>query len=440
MHGRPMTSSPLVPKLEVNYVDLQLLLANLLAKKWLILGMGLMTVCLATVYSLVKPTKYQATVLLQIHHKQENSLGSMNEALQQATTAAEEPISMQMALIRSKFILGPVIKALGLDIQILPQKKFFFGLFKQPENELQISELQVPPRFLKKPLLLLVDQPDHYRLYAAKKLVLEGNSGELIAANNLFALKIAKLSAPPGARFILRKLPESEVINQLRSHLIISDLSGTEGSSLNKVGILQLLLSGTNAQKTIDIINKIALITELKDRERKSLEAKKTLEFLYQQLPIIQASLKEAEEKLNSYRSTSGKIDIKLQTQYLFTHLSEVDKQLELIRFKKIDMAQQYTAHHPFLITLNQKQIELQKQHDAIIEQIKNLPATDQIAANLSRDVDVKNNLYMALLHKIHEQQVITAGIVSDIGILALATFRISPCRLNFLLLALPLF
>lgn len=416
------------------YLDLRILWQNLLEKRIFIIGCGLLTLSLAMAYSLVKPTQYQATVLLQVHHKQESSLGSINDSNQPSATdsLAQEPVSVQIALIRSKFILSPVIQALGLDIKVTPEKKHFFNLFPPLKNALQISELQVPAKYLNKRLILLIDRPNHFRLYGPrKKFLLEAEAGQGLASADLFSIKVDKAIAEPGSRFSLIKLPESKQINQIRSRLLITDLSGSSEGSSDKVSILQLMLTGINPEEVIQIINKIALVTQQKDTERKSLEAKKTLEFLYQQLPIILASLKEAEAKLNLYRSNSGKIDIKLQTQYLFTHLSDIDKQLGSIRLKKMDMSQQFTSHHPFIISLNQKYKELEKQRKVILNQIKKLPATDQVATNLARDVTVKNNLYLHLLSKIHEQQVITAGIVSDIGILSLATFPDIPLPLK---------
>lgn len=417
-------------KFESNYVDLRMLLHSLLEKKWLILGISIFTFILAMVYVLLKPTKYQATVLLQVYHKHDSSLGAITDTNQPSSSdkLTDEPISVQIALIRSKFILGPVIKSLGLDILVKPYQKSSLNFFSHSNNGIQISELEVPVKYLNKRLYLKVDKTNHYRLYAPnQKLLLEGNVGQLVTSKNLFSIKVDNINAANSSEFLVIKRPESEIINQVHSHLLITDLSGSVDNQTNKVGILQLSLIGDNPDKTMQMINKIALITQLKDTERKSLEAKKTLEFLYQQLPIIEDSLKTAEAKLNEYRSTSGKIDIKLQTQYLLTHLSDIDKQLESIRLKKMDLSQKFTIYHPFIITLNQKHKELNKQRDEILDQIKKLPAADQVAASLTRDVNVKNNLYMILLNKIHEQQVITAGIVSDVRILSLATFPDMP-------------
>lgn len=333
-----MTKLPQSETIAVDYVNLSMHWQEIRQKKWLIVMISIVMCLLCLSYALLKSKTYQASVLLQIHHNQESSLGSIAHSGQETdkVNLMVEPTAVQIALIRSKFILGPVVQSLHLDIQ--------------------------------------------------------------------------------------KKLPEWQVINQIRSHLTITDLAGMTENSSDKPGILQLTLTGDNARDIIQLINRIALTTQIKDRERKSMEATKTLEFLYQQLPIIQNSLKDAEIRLNRYRVKSGRADTASQTRYLFSHLSDLDKQLEAMRTKKIELAEQYTSLHPYRIALENARRELEKQRAEVFSEINVLTATDQVSVNLTRDIAVKKNLYMLLLNKIHEQQVITAGVVSDIGILALAT------------------
>jgi tyrosine-protein kinase Etk/Wzc len=417
-------------KQDYHAIDLRFFLHTLIEKKWFIISMSLVIFVFAMTYITFKPKQYQATVLLQIYHKQQNSFGSIADSNKQTTMAGsmEEPISFQIALIRSKFILQSVIKSLGLDIQYSQRKESIFDLFKKNQNILQMSEFEVPAKYLNKKLNLIIDNHNHYRLRNSKKeLLLEGNVEQLLSNKNGFSIKIDSINARVGSQFYIKKLYESEVINQIRSHLTITDLSVSGESTPKMAALLQLSFTGGNPDQIIKIINQIAMITQKKDMERKSLESKKTLEFLYHQLPIIQTSLKEAESKLNLYRANNGKIDIKLQTQYLLNHLREIDKELEMTQLKKMDMSQLYTSYHPFIIALDQKYKALTKRRYDILTQIKKLPSEDQVAANLARDVNVKNNLYILLLNKIHEQEVINAGIVSDIRILSFATFPDMP-------------
>lgn len=407
-----------------DYVDLHSHYQTLLNKKWFILSISILTCLLCLVYTAIQPKQYQASVLLQIHPNQRSSLGTISSANPSIykDNLSEEPISMHIALIRSKFILAPLIQSLNLDVKITPDYPLFFLKKRMPKNPFHISEFTVPWNYLNQRLYIHFDKINHYQLYTAhKKLILSGKDNEWVKNANGFSIKLDQIQALPDSQFVIVKLPEWEVMNHIRSRLQIIDLAGSSENSLNSPDILQLSFSGANAKNVVRLINQIALITQTKDRERKSLEAKKTLEFLYKQLPIIRNSLKNAETKLNQYRFIHGNLDPALQTHYLFTHLSDIDKQLEMIQIKKIALEKEYTMAHPDLIALNKTDNELQKQREEILTQIKTLTKTDEISINLVREVDVNKNLYMQLLNKIHAQQIVTAGIVSDIGILSLA-------------------
>ena len=58
---------------------------------------------------------------------------------------------------------------------------------------------------------------------------------------------------------------------------------------------------------------------------------------------------------------------------------------------------------------------------------MKKLPAEDQVALSLARDVRVKGELYLLLSKKMQELQVVAAGTVSDIRILSLAKLPDEP-------------
>ena len=337
-----MTGTSLPP------LELHDLLRSLAEKKRRIVVISLVTLVIALSLALWRPTQYSASVLLQVHHTQENSLGSVT-GTGDPDNLINEPVSLQMSLIRSRFILGPVIQSLGLSTA--------------HDKKIRIRSLS-PAR-----------------------------------------------------------LPESELVEKLRARLIVKDMTGLSENFPNKPTVLQLSLTGSDPKEIVQLVNTIAKMTQRKDAERKTIAAKKTLDFLNHQLRVVQAELKQSEASLNQYRLASSRIDTKLQTQHLLSRLSDIDQKLEASRLKQLDLSQQYTALHPFVIAVNQQQAALQKQREALFVQIRKMTEADEVADDLAREVTAKNNLYMTLLNRIHTQQVVAAGIVSDVGILSLATY-----------------
>ncbi len=104
-----------------------------------------------------------------------------------------------------------------------------------------------------------------------------------------------------------------------------------------------------------------------------------------------------------------------------------MDKRIEELRINKIDMLQRYTTRHPALQALNLQIQGLKTERDELTIRVKNLPASDQIIVNLLRDVEVKKTLYLILLNKIQELQVVKAGTVSNITILSYAALPDGP-------------
>lgn len=311
---------------EKDYLDLSLLIQLIKKQRVKILIGGLLFVMIGMIYALTLPKQYQARVLIKLENKQVNSFGKTNNIL-------DDPIPVQIALLRSDFILQPVIQSLNLAKQ----------------------------------------------------------------ANEFIVLK------------------------KLRSKLSVTDLSSSADNMANKVAILQLAYTAKNPNLAMTVVNKIAEIAQQQNIKLKTAAAEKTLTFLMHQLPLIQKSLQAAEAKLNQYRAKNGRINIKLQTQNLLSHISHIDEQMEKIQLRKTNLLQQYTVFHPFVIALNQEQKALMKQRQTLVQQLKTLPAADQKDVNLTRDVQIKNNLYMILLNQIHQYQVMRAGINSDLQIIYLA-------------------
>lgn len=409
-----------------NYVDLRSLFNILILKKNLILTISVMVFLFSFTYALIKPINYQAKVILKVQHKQLINLGRSSNAMNQPynTHLQDEPVSVQVALLRSEYVLIPVVKSLGLDIHVSPRDQSSFTFFKsEPNQNISISELELSKKVDSKPLLLTIDTPTTYHISDNNgRVLIRGRTDERISDNKDITVKIDHIQSPNGSQFYLKKIPTAGLVNQLRSALTINDLSNSSDNNTNKVAILQLSLVGDDAKKIADTLQRIATTIQEKNILLKSVEADKALTFLKKQLPIVKNSLKQAEAKLHQYRSNNGNIDIKLQTQYLLTHISDIEKQLEKIRLEKINMLQKYTRYHPFVISLTEEHNELENQRKELISKLNKLPASDQEAASLSRDVDVKNSLYMLLLSQIHQLEVVREGIISDIEILSSVT------------------
>lgn len=406
-----------------NEFDLRGLLYDLLNHKRIIITFAAIAVLIGSIYAVLKVPQFQSDIILKVEGKRDSGFGFISSKFSQGSDV-DESASVQSALIRSRYILDPVIVKLGLDINAFPYRLPIIGRFFENKNTISVSKLEVPSNYLNKDMKIIYDKPNHFSLYNSdEKLLLQGDVNKLVTnSKNGVGIFIDKIDASIGSRFEVIKYSHPAIIHRLIPQLKISDLGYIVNNTNQKTGILQLSMIGSNPVSLVKMLNTVAQVTQEKDVERKSLEASKTLEFLKQQLPIVKSALADAETKLNQHRALSGRIDIKLQTQSLLSQLSNIDKQIETVRINRLEMTGQYTSEHPFMIALAQKAKVLEEERLQLEDQLKTLPASDQVAINLMRDVKVKNDLYLILLNKIQELEVTKAGTISDVRILSLAT------------------
>jgi tyrosine-protein kinase Etk/Wzc len=412
------SSTPYSKSPEHHFLDLRTIVKLIIQKKNIVILMSILFFVVAMLIVSLRPTYYQSKILLKIQNTELSALSNNTNKLDSPNFInLQEPVSVQIALLESDFILKSVIDALKLDIILIPHNKFFI----KNTNELVINSLNVDSKWLNKKLELVIVNNKSYQLYSSgHTLLLEGKTGQTITDQyHTLAINIETIHALPGSHFTLIKSPDYPIINQIKSHFNVSYLNKPGDNNNDSVAILQLSLTGKNPQSILDMLNKMAFIIQDKNVTSKYRQADKVLSFLEQELPILQRSLQTAEQKLNEYRAANGRINVELQTDYLLNHLSNLDKQLENIRIRKTNLLQQYTLYHPAIISLNDEVHELEKQRQALLIQLKKLPASNQEDVNLMRDVKIKNDLYIQLLNQIHQLQVDKAGIVSDIQILS---------------------
>jgi tyrosine-protein kinase Etk/Wzc len=419
-------------------IDLSALIAQVRENKWLVVIVTLVFMTLGLLYAWRQAPLFQSSVLLQISNKQDTVSGLLGGTMSGLVGGrggfSDNPESRLMALIKSKYILAPVVHSLGLDIDEQESLGWFRKyLMAQKASHLQIASLEVPFLLRNEPLKLTIDKTNNFKLYSPDgALLLEGAAGSLVrSSDKSVSLKLDAPNLSHTATYWVTKHSAANVIQQLQPKLNIKDLGGRDST-----GVLDVSLIGTNPEKVIQILNQIAKTAQENDAKRKSLEASKTLSFLYQQLPLTKLSLEKSEAELNAYRAKSGKIDIKIQSQALLMQLSELEKQLGTLRLNKVDMLQRFTNEHPTMVAFNLQVNALEAQISQLEHQLKTLPASDQQAVSLMRDVEVKNTLYLLLLNKIQELRVIKAGTVSDVSILSKAAMPDAPLASKSALIA----
>ena len=196
-----------------------------------------------------------------------------------------------------------------------------------------------------------------------------------------------------------------------------------------KTGMLSISLQGDDRNQVREIIENIARTYVMKNIERNSAEAEKSLQFLQSHLPGVRSSLEESEQKLNTYRQKNESVDLNLEAKAALDTMVALETQLNQLTFKESDISQQFTKSHPAYIALMEKKQTLLKQKEHINQQIQKLPKVQQEVLRLTRDVQVGQEIYVQLLNKVQELNILKAGTVGNVRIIDDAAVQIDPVK-----------
>jgi tyrosine-protein kinase Etk/Wzc len=104
----------------------------------------------------------------------------------------------------------------------------------------------------------------------------------------------------------------------------------------------------------------------------------------------------------------------------------EIEKVASQLQMQKADLAQRFMDSHPFVAAVKKKLAEVEAERAALNARIKTLPESELNSVRLLRDVKVSNELYVLLLNKAQELQVVKSGTIGNVRVLDRA---LSPLR-----------
>ncbi|HBQ8586896.1 TPA: polysaccharide biosynthesis tyrosine autokinase, partial [Klebsiella pneumoniae] len=122
-------------------------------------------------------------------------------------------------------------------------------------------------------------------------------------------------------------------------------------------------------------------------------------------------------------------VDLNLEAKAALDTMVALETQLNELTFKESDIAQQFTKSHPAYISLLEKRGTLLKEKERINQQVQKLPKVQQDVLRLTRDVQVGQEIYLQLLNKVQELNILKAGTVGNVRIIDHAAVKIQPVK-----------
>lgn len=411
-------------------IDLRDLLGTLIDNKWLVAVVTGVCFVISVAYAVLATPIYQADAVVQVEQKVPDLPGL--SAITQTLGASSSEATTEIALITSRSVIGKAAQELGLEVEVAPKRfpviggyfarRYLASLadgvapprmgmngYDWGGSQLDVFQLKVPARFEEVPLTLVAGENGTYTLWDDGDQILVGRVGET-ASGHGFDLLVRELKANPGTRFIVTHHRDLAVVSQLQI-----DVQATEQGKDS--GIIQLTYNSANPDKAAALLDHISRAYVQQNVERNSAEAANSLKFVREQLPRVRQDLEKAQGALNAFQTKARSVDITLQTKGLLDQEVALETSIQQLRMQQADMERRFTPEHPAYKALLEQVGQLQAQKDGIEKQVGSLPDTQQELLRLTRDVQVLNATYTALLNQAQQLDIARAGTVGNVRV-----------------------
>lgn len=419
-----------------NALDLKEILALLLAGWPILLATTLVGVIAALYVAFTSPPVYETDALVQVEQKTNEAQVAL--ANMQTAVGSGPRIPAEVQILKSRLVLGQVVKANGLDIQSSPSffpyvgqafwrrhaderfgnAPWFLAPFDSESDAwggemIRVSTLDVPPELENHSFRITATQNGGFTLGTGEETLAAGQVGELLATtwrNQPISLFVRQLEAPPGVSFSVKKLSPQIAISRLQRRIRIEPSEST--------GMITLKLTGQNPQEIVDTLETLLAIYQQQNIDRRSADSEKTLAFLREQLPKVKREVETAESKLNQFKVEQGTADLQQDTQNVLMLSVELERKRAELRQQRDAALEQYTSNHPVVESLNFQIRQVNQSLNEVDEEVRTLPDLQQRALELQRDVEVSTSLFVSLLNRVQEMEVVKSGTIGNIRII----------------------
>ncbi|MHB7097122.1 polysaccharide biosynthesis tyrosine autokinase [Klebsiella pneumoniae] len=409
---------------DADEIDLGRLLGELVDHRKLIIAVtSLFTLC-ALIYALFATPIYQADALIQVEQKQANAILSNLSQMLPDSQPQSEP---EIALLKSRMILGKTVDDLNLQAVIKPKYFPIFGrgwqrLSGKKDGELVVSRLYLPTsEDIDVPKVELTVKDNEHFVVKGDDFTFNGKVGELLDDKGI-SIKVDKIDAEPGSKFTISYITRLEAITKLQEVLSVAD-------QVKDTGILVLSITGDNPELITNIIDSISNNYLSQNIARQAAQDAKSLEFLSNQLPKVRNDLDVAEDKLNEYRRKNDSVDLSLEAKSVLEQIVNVDNQLNDLTFRESEISQLYTKEHPNYKALMEKRKTLQEEKAKLNKRVSVMPETQQEILRLSRDVESGRAVYMQLLNRQQELNIAKSSAIGNVRIIDNAVAQTKPVK-----------
>ncbi|MCL6239213.1 polysaccharide biosynthesis tyrosine autokinase [Acinetobacter sp. ANC 5033] len=421
-------------------IDLKELFFSLIAQWKLIALCVILSLVCALLYLRTTPDTYAVNALVQVEENKGASaalLGDLSNMIDQ-----KQPAQAEIEILKSRLVLGTVIQNLHLDLKISGTENSFTDrlfspheyateyknksvIFKDNEKSFEIRQFDIPAQYRDKNLGLqfqdnkfsLIDLQTEQTILTAPL----NQKSSLRTAEGFWEISIYSKDQFKDDYLIQKQSLPAAVDS------ILANYSVAEKGKMT--GVLGLNYQGQDKEHITKVLNAILAAYSHQNIERRSAESAQTLKFLDEQLPELKQQLDVAEREFNKFRQEFNTVDVTKESELYLTQSVTLETQKAELEQKVAEASAKYTSEHPVMQQMNAQLGAINSKIGELNTTLKKLPDLQRRYLQLYREVEVKQQLYTALLNSYQQLRIAKAGEIGNVRIVDTAVEPIEPIK-----------
>ena len=309
-------------------IDPQVVL-SLIVKNWYYLVAGIIVALLGARFYIGHTMQvYMSSTTILIHEMEERSLAGNEELIQGlGLPGGMRNLDNQIMVLTSRSLTEKALKELPFEIEYY---------HKTIRNVLPVYP-EIPVKILSDGSEIPLPRDTEFSIQYL------GNNRYQLASESEFynfskSASFGEIIEIPGGRFRIECRNEEwlNINKEQKLYFVIYSpvrLTGHFNSRINveqlsRTGsVLQLSIQGTNGQKDVDFLNKLAEVFQAVSLDKKNIEAIRRIQFIDDQLIGISDSLSLTESKLQQFRSSNRVMDLSAQGQAIIQQVTILENE-----------------------------------------------------------------------------------------------------------------
>ncbi|MFM7404060.1 MAG: polysaccharide biosynthesis tyrosine autokinase [Erythrobacter sp.] len=373
---------------------------------------------------------YEAQGLLRIEPRSGslNLPRGMEDLLGSGGTAEAYRSLSEMQILRSRSVMRMAAEKVETDLIVSPRRLPVIGLlplrmglpypdlpFLRPYqwgNEgIDISNFSVPDD-LRGQSFRLTSTDDGFVLTTPDGEEYRGRVGVPLEIAYLgVSLTVSNLFGPIGREYDIYRIAYDAAVTGMQARFAAVE------TPMNS-SIIRITYKDVEPRRAEDVLDAISSAYLEQDVMRSAQEAMNSLGFIEQQLPLARKSVDEAQAALNAYRNEANSLDVDYETKSLLERETQLENELSSLDLKELDLKTRYTVTHPLYESLLREREELRAQLLEVRQLALQLPDTQKAIYNITRDLEVAQQVYVQLLNRQQELEVAKAATVGTVRII----------------------